>query len=105
MEHSLVMSPSMYRKTRVFVTIYALSSNVPHYMDSCVFFVFPRRFRVYAYAFQRKIRCFGVLALALSRVFDDSERILTRFSVKLEDLASESPPYGSPEGVQRGSDT
>ncbi len=84
----------MYRKTRVFVTIYALSSNVPYYMDSCVFFVFPRRFRVYAYAFQRKIRCFGVLALALllSRVFDDSERILTRFSVKLEDLASERPP-------------
>ena len=92
MEHSCAMSPSMDRKTRVFVTIYALSSNVPYYMDSCVFFVFPRRFRVYAYYFHRKIRCVGVLALALSRVFDNSERILTRFTVKLEDLASERPP-------------
>ena len=82
----------MYRKTRVFVTIYALSSKVPYYMDSCVFVVFSRRFRVYAYYFHCKIRWFGVLALALSRVIDDSERIITRFTVKLEDLASERPP-------------
>ena len=45
-----------------------------------------------AYFVPRKTRCFGVLVLAFSRVFDVSERHVTRFTVKLKDSASETPP-------------
>ncbi len=52
----------------------------------------------YSCVFRRKTRGFGCSLRVFSCIFDDSDRFLQYFSVKLEVSASQGPPYGSPKG-------